>query len=92
MPNRLRQQAQRLAERLVRNPGSPGPAGQGVEREAGYILLGALCASGLPKDQKVGLSRGILMHQVCSCLLRCSVFDGCNARLLRLQKMALSQE
>ena len=42
-----------LAEKLIRSPGSQGPAGQGVEREAGYILLGALCASGLPKTQKV---------------------------------------
>ena len=42
-----------LAEELIKRPGSQGPSGQGVEREAGYILLGALCASGLPKAQKV---------------------------------------
>ena len=78
MPSRLRQQALRLAERMVRNPGSPGPARQGVTREAGYILLGALCASGLPKGQKVGLSRGILLPQSSSCLPGSLVFDVCN--------------
>ena len=53
MPSKLRQQVMQLAEKLIRSPGSQGPSGQGVEREAGYILLGALCASGLPKAQKV---------------------------------------
>ena len=53
MPSKLRQQAMQLAEELIKRPGSQGPSGRGVEREAGYILLGALCASGLPKAQKV---------------------------------------
>ena len=53
MPSGLRQRALKLAESLIRSPGSQRPSGQGVEREAGYILLGALCASGLPKAQKV---------------------------------------
>ena len=53
MPSKLRQQAMQLAEKLIRNPGSQGPSRQGVEREAGYILLGALCASNMPKTQKV---------------------------------------
>ena len=53
MPSRLRQRALGLAEGLIRTPGSGHPDGQGAEREAGYIILGALCASGLPKGQKV---------------------------------------
>lgn len=53
MPSRLRQRALELAEGLIRTPGSSRADGQGAEREAGYIMLGALCASGLPKGQKV---------------------------------------
>ena len=53
MPSRLWQRALKLAEGLIRSPGSRCPDGQGTEREAGYIVLGALCASGLPKGQKV---------------------------------------
>ena len=55
MPSRLRQRALDLAEGLIKTPGSSCPDGQGAEREAGYIILGALCASGLPKGQKVFL-------------------------------------
>ena len=55
MPSRLRQRALDLAEGLIRTPGSTRPDGQGAEREAGHIILGALCASGLPKGQKVTL-------------------------------------
>ena len=62
MPSKLRQRALDLAERLIRTPGSTRPDGQGAEREAGYIILGALCASGLPKGQKVnGLQFAHLM-------------------------------
>ena len=53
MPSRLRQRALEVAEGLIRSPGSRCPDGRGAEREAGYIVLGALCASGLPKGQKV---------------------------------------
>lgn len=53
MPSRLRQRALALAESMIRSPGSRSPDGQGAEREAGYIILGALCASGLPSSQKV---------------------------------------
>lgn len=53
MPSRLRQTALELAEGLIRSPGSRCPDGQGAEREAGYIVLGAICAGGLPKGQKV---------------------------------------
>ncbi len=53
MPSGPKQRALKLAEDLITSPGSSRPAGQGVEREAGYVVLGALCASGLPKAQKV---------------------------------------
>ena len=42
MPSQLTLEAMDLAGRLVGVPQSRGPAGQAAEREAGYILLGAL--------------------------------------------------
>ena len=53
IPSRLRQRALALADGLIRSPGSSRPDGQGSQREAGYIILGALCASGLPSSLKV---------------------------------------
>ena len=55
IPARLRQRALTLAEGLIRSPGSSRPDAQGSQREAGYIILGALCASGLPGSQKVNV-------------------------------------
>ena len=55
IPSRLRQRALTLAEGLIRSPGSSHPNAQGSQREAGYIILGALCASGLPSSQKVNV-------------------------------------
>ena len=43
VPSQLPMDALDLAERLIEHPGSQHTAGRAVEREAGYILLGALC-------------------------------------------------
>lgn len=45
VPSKLPVRALDLAEDLVTAPASRQPSGQAVEREAGYILLGALCLS-----------------------------------------------
>lgn len=42
-----------VSERLIRRPGSQRAAGQGVEREAGYVILSALCVCAGPELLKV---------------------------------------
>lgn len=58
MPSRLVLAALGAAERLVKRSQSAGPTGAAAEREAGYILLGALCRA-LPQEvvaeKRVGL-------------------------------------
>ena len=73
MPSGPKQRARKLAENLITSPGSSRPAGQGVEREAGYVVLGALCASGLPKAQKVRLLKSVLCLSTCT--LQCSIYE-----------------
>ncbi len=53
VPARLARQAHELARSLIRSPGSQRAAGQGVEREAGYIIISALCASGAIAAEQV---------------------------------------
>jgi len=55
VPGGLERGALELAERLIRQPGSSRAAGQGVEFEAGYTLLSALCVSAGPDVMKVTL-------------------------------------
>ncbi len=50
MPSQLALSAMDLAARLIGVPQSKAPAGQAAEREAGYIMLGAL-ALALPAGQ-----------------------------------------
>ena len=57
VPNRLGRAALEAAEGLIRAPGSQRAAGQGCEREAGYVIMSALCASGALDADKV--SRGL---------------------------------
>lgn len=45
VPSQLPMQALELAEKLISRPMSKRDAGKAAEREAGYLLLGALCAS-----------------------------------------------
>lgn len=45
MPSKLPAKALDAAEDLITAPSSKQLSGQAVEREAGYILLGALCLS-----------------------------------------------
>lgn len=45
VPSKLPARALDLAEDFITAPSSKHQAGQAVEREAGYILLGALCLS-----------------------------------------------
>jgi hypothetical protein len=55
VPSRLMRRALELARSLIKKPGSQGAAGQGVEREAGYIVLSALCVSIPPETTSVSL-------------------------------------
>jgi len=66
MPSGPKQRALKLAENLITSPGSSRPAGQGVEREAGYVVLGALCANGLPKAQKVRVVKSAVCLSACT--------------------------
>ena len=65
VPSRLGSQALEAAQGLIRAPGSQRAAGQGCEREAGYAILGALCASGALDADKVPLAQGVVAL-VCS--------------------------
>ncbi|CAL8466413.1 g5949 [Coccomyxa elongata] len=49
VPSRLARRALESAEGLITRPGSQSAAGQGVQREAGYIILSALCVCGSPE-------------------------------------------
>jgi len=49
VPSKLPATALDLAEQLITMPASKRSAGRAVEREAGYVLLGALCVS-LPAE------------------------------------------
>jgi len=50
VPARLLRDAESLAEKLTQRPASCHRAAAGVEREAGYALLGALCLA-LPPER-----------------------------------------
>ena len=53
MPSKLATQALELGSRLVITPGSLAPSGAAAQREAGYILLGAVAVV-LPQEALVG--------------------------------------
>lgn len=62
MPSRLVQQGVELAQSLITRPSCKRAVGQGCEREAGYMLLGALCTCLPPATLQAGLACQQLSH------------------------------
>lgn len=56
VPSRLPSKVMDLAEDMITAPASKIAAGQAVEREAGYVMLGALCLSFSPEALQVQLA------------------------------------
>lgn len=73
VPSRLVQRGLELAQALLTRPTSQRVAGRGCEREAGYVLLGALCTCLPATSMQAGASAP---GPVC-CRLSCSLHAGC---------------